>query len=151
MTIRDAYAKTDRGIDVAVGAAPEAASAWTDEGTRSLLDLLAIVPSGPLAMSADFEGLVETSTSVDEAITENGRLTLHSLSRSSNGSALPDVIAELDAAAQLAGGSFEMMQVDPGWRPVSTRLPSPFADGCTSVSSTRLRSSRRCMPGSRLP
>jgi dipeptidase D len=116
-TIRDAYAKTDRGINVAVGAAAEAASAWTDDGTRSLLDLLAIVPSGPLAISSDFEGLVETSTSVDEAITENGRLTLHSLSRSSNSSALPDVIAELDAAARLAGGSFEVMQSDPGWRP----------------------------------
>jgi dipeptidase D len=130
VTIRDAYAKTDRGIDVAVGAAPEAASAWTDEGTRSLLDLLAIVPSGPLAMSSDFERLVETSTSVDEAITGNGRLTLRSLSRSSNSSALPDVIAELDAAARLTGGSFEVMQADPGWRP---DLGSPALALCRRV------------------
>ena len=57
---------------------------------------------GPLAMSPDFDDLVETSTSLGEAITDGDRLTLHSLSRSSNDSALPEVIATLDAAARLA-------------------------------------------------
>ena len=58
-----------------------------------------VVPTGPLAMSPDFDDLVETSTSLGEAITEGDRLTLHSLSRSSNDSAMPEVIATLDAAA----------------------------------------------------
>ena len=40
-------------------------------------------------MSPDFDGLVETSTSLGEAITEGDQLTLHSLSRSSNDSAMP--------------------------------------------------------------
>ena len=102
--------------------AADAADAWTKDGTRSLLDLVAIVPSGPLAMSPDFQGLVETSTSLGEVVTDGARLTLHSLSRSSNGSALPDVIAALDAAARLAGGTFEVDQADPGWRP---NLDSP--------------------------
>jgi dipeptidase D len=39
------------------------------------------------------------------------------LSRSSNGATLPEVLAALDAAARLAGGSFEVTQDDPGWRP----------------------------------
>jgi dipeptidase D len=117
VNFREACAKTDPGVDVTVGRAADAADAWTDAGTRSLLDLIAIVPSGPLAMSSDFPGLVETSTSLDEARTEDGRLTLHSLSRSSNGSALPDLIATLDAAARLAGGTFEVIQSDPGWQP----------------------------------
>ena len=77
---------------------------WTDEATTRLLDAIALVPTGPLAMSPDFDGLVETSTSLGEAITEGDRLTLHSLSRSSNDAALPEVIATLDAAARLAGG-----------------------------------------------
>jgi dipeptidase D len=115
--IRDAYVGTDRGVDVTVGRADEATDAWTDEGTRSLLDLIAIVPSGPLAMSSDFPGLVETSTSLDEVRTDGERLTLHALSRSSNSSALPDVIAALDAAARIAGGTFEVIQSDPSWRP----------------------------------
>ena len=56
-----------------------------------LLDVVALVPSGPLAMSPDFDGLVETSTSLGEAATDGERLTLHSLTRSSNDSALPEV------------------------------------------------------------
>jgi dipeptidase D len=115
--ISDAYAKTDQGVSVTVSGAADAADAWTEDGTRSILDLVAVVPSGPLAMSPDFDGLVETSTSVGEVVTDGARLTLHSLSRSSNASALPDVIATLDAAARLAGGSLELGQADPGWRP----------------------------------
>jgi dipeptidase D len=115
--ISDAYAKTDHGVSVTVTGAADAADAWTEDGTRSILDLVAVVPNGPIAMSPDFEGLVETSTSVGEVVTDGARLTLHSLSRSSNAAALPDVIATLDAAARLAGGSLELGQADPGWRP----------------------------------
>jgi dipeptidase D len=120
--VRDTYAKTDPGVTVTVAGAAEAPDAWTENGTRSVLDLVAVVPSGPLAMSPDFEGLVETSTSVGQVATYGATLTLHSLSRSSNDSALPDVIAALDASARLAGGSLAIGHVDPGWRP---NLESP--------------------------
>jgi dipeptidase D len=116
-TIRDAYAKTDPDVEIAVAAGPDASDAWTEDATADLLDLVAVVPSGPLALSPDFEGLVETSTSVGELASEGARLRLHSLSRSSNSSAAPDVIAALDAAACLAGGSLTIEQADPGWRP----------------------------------
>jgi dipeptidase D len=114
---RDAYAKTDPDIAMTVASSPDPADAWTGDATADLLDLVAVVPSGPLAISPDFEGLVETSTSLGEVATDGRRLTLHHLSRSSNASALPDVIAALDAAARLAGGVFEVGQADPGWRP----------------------------------
>ena len=107
---------------MAVAGAAEAADAWTDEGTRTVLDLVAVVPSGPLAMSPDFEGLVETSTSVGKVVTDGATLKLHSLSRSSNASALPDVIGALDAAARLAGGEFDDRAGGPGWKP---NLDSP--------------------------
>ena len=115
--VRDAFAKTDPGAAVTVASAGGAADAWTEEATARLLDVLALVPTGPLAMSPDFDGLVETSTSLGEAVTEAGTLTLHSLSRSSNDSALPEVIAALDAAARLAGGSLEVKHNYNGWRP----------------------------------
>ena len=82
-----------------------------------LFDVIAIVPTGPLAMSPDFDGLVETSTSLGEALTDGGELTLHSLTRSSNDSAMPEVIAALDAAAQLGGGELEVKFNYNGWRP----------------------------------
>jgi dipeptidase D len=115
--ISDAYAKTDQGVSVTITGADDAADAWTEDGTRTILDLLVVVPYGPLAMSPDFEGLVETSTSVGEVVTDGATLTLHSLSRSSNASALPDVIGALDAATRLAGGVFEVGLEEAGWRP----------------------------------
>ena len=125
--IGDAYANTDSGVTVTVAGAAEAAEAWTADGTRDILDVVAVVPSGPLAMSPDFEGLVETSTSMGEVVTDGRTLALHSLSRSSNSSALPDVIAALVAAAQLAGGVLEVGQEDPGWQP---DLDSPALAAC---------------------
>ena len=89
-TIRDAYAQTDPDVAIAVTAGGDAADAWTATATEHLLDLLAVVPSGPLAMSPDFTGLVETSTSIGEVATDGSRLRLHSLSRSSNDSAVGD-------------------------------------------------------------
>ena len=121
-TIRDAYAKTDKGVTVEVGAAPGAADAWSEESTASLLDAVALVPTGPLALSPDFDDLIETSTSLGEAITEGDTLTLHSLTRSSNDAALPEVINGLDAVARLAGGTFEVKHNYGGWRP---NLDSP--------------------------
>ncbi len=116
-TIRDAFAKTDPGVDVAVTPTEASGDPWTAAGTAVLLDAVALVPTGPLALSPDFDDLIETSTSLGEAITEGDQLTLHSLSRSSNDSALPDVIATLDAAARLAGGTLEVKRNYGGWRP----------------------------------
>jgi dipeptidase D len=121
-TIRDAFAKTDPGLSIVVGPADAAADPWSSEATARLLDAVALVPTGPLAMSQDFDDLVETSTSLGEALTEGDRLTLHSLSRSSNDSALPEVIAALDAAARVAGGALEVKVNYGGWRP---NLDSP--------------------------
>jgi dipeptidase D len=121
-TIRDAFSKTDGGVDVTVDTAETATDPWTDDATTKLLDAVALVPTGPLAMSPDFDDLVETSTSLGEAITDGERLTLHSLSRSSNDSALPEVIGALGAAARLAGGELEVKHNYGGWRP---NLDSP--------------------------
>ena len=115
--IREAFSKTDPDVSVTLEPGEAAADAWTDAATRTLLDAIALVPTGPLAMSNDFEGLVETSTSLGEASTEGDRLTLHSLSRSSNDAALPEVIGALDAAARLAGGELEVKHNYGGWRP----------------------------------
>ena len=58
-----------------------------------------------------------STSSLGEAKTEGDELTLHSLSRSSNDSAMPEVVATLDAAARLAGGELEVKHNYNGWRP----------------------------------
>jgi dipeptidase D len=116
--IRDAFSKTDPGVSIAIAsAAPGDADPWTADATTTMLDAIAVVPTGPLAMSPDFDDLVETSTSLGEASTEGDVLTLHSLSRSSNDSAMPELVATLDAAARLAGGKLEVKHNYNGWRP----------------------------------
>ena len=60
-TIRDAFAKTDPGVSIDVAAGETSADPWSDAGTATLLDAVALVPTGPLAMSPDFDDLVETS------------------------------------------------------------------------------------------
>jgi dipeptidase D len=129
-TIRDAFAKTDSGVSVAVAPGEATAEPWSETATASLLDAVALVPTGPLALSPDFDDLVETSTSLGEAITEGDQLTLHSLSRSSNDSAMPEVIATLDAVARLAGGALEEKFNYGGWRP---NLDSPALAAAKTV------------------
>ena len=116
-TVRNAFAVTDPGATVTVAPADAASDSWPEDATARMLDALALVPTGPLAMSPAFDGLVETSTSLGEASTDGDTLTLHSLSRSSNDSALPEVIGALDAAARLAGGALEVKHNYNGWRP----------------------------------
>ena len=54
-------------MTVTLGAPRTRPTPWTEEATAALLDVVALVPTGPLAMSPDFDGLVETSTSLGEA------------------------------------------------------------------------------------
>jgi dipeptidase D len=116
-SVRDSYEKTDPGLSISVTQAESSTDPWSETSTATLLDAVALVPTGPLAMSPDFDGLVETSTSLGEAITEGDELTLHSLSRSSNDAAMPDVLATLDAVARLGGGRLDVKHNYNGWRP----------------------------------
>ena len=141
-TIRDAFAKTDAGVSVSVASA---------DGGRDAVERRRRPPRcstrwrssrpGPLAMSPDFDDLVETSTSLGEAITEGDQLTLHSLSRSSNDSAMPDVIATLDAVARLARrrarGEAQLRRLAAEPRLADAR---GRARPCTSASSASRRS-----------
>jgi dipeptidase D len=148
-TIADSFAKTDKGVTVEVDSAPDASDAWTDESTASLLDAVALVPTGPLALSPDFDDLIETSTSLGEAVTEGDTLTLHSLSRSSNDSALPEVIGDsTQSPASRAGRSRSSTTTAAGDR-TSTRPRSWWPVGSTRTSSASRRSSRLSMPASR--
>ncbi len=129
-TIRDSFSTTDPRVSIGIDAGDATVNPWSEEATARLLDAVALVPTGPLAMSQDFDDLVETSTSLGEALTEGDRLTLHSLSRSSNDSALPEVIATLDAVARRTGGELEIKVNYGGWRP---KLDSPALAAAKTV------------------
>jgi len=114
-----AYAESDPGVHVSLDdAGPELPhDAWTAAATSRIRDLVAALPVGPLGISADFPGVVETSSSLGVAETEGGRLTLHNLSRSANDALMPEVTGSIAAAGRLAGAEVEHGGRYPGWRP----------------------------------
>jgi dipeptidase D len=113
---RRTYRRTDPGVRI--DAAPaRAADAWDAAASARLLDLVALLPAGPLAMSPDFAGLVETSSSVGVAASDGERVTIRCLSRSQDDDALPVVRAQIEAAARLAGAAHESLGSYPAWRP----------------------------------
>ena len=116
--IADAYRDTDPGLRITVAPADAAdGDAWAAADSARILDLVAAIPVGPLAMSAAFPGVVETSSSLGVARTEGTTLALHSLSRSANDAALPAVTNAIAAVARLAGAALEPGNGYPGWRP----------------------------------
>jgi dipeptidase D len=93
------------------------------EHTRRILDLLAVIPTGVLAMSPALSGVVETSTSLTTAVTADGTLTLGSMTRSSNAVALDGALAAAQAIARLGGAESEVRRSYPPWEPA---LGSPL-------------------------
>jgi dipeptidase D len=136
--IADAYRTTDPALRVNVSqSTPDGgltdvrgATAWSAADSERILDLIAAIPVGPLAMSVDFPGVVETSSSLGIAATDGDTLRLHSLSRSANDAALPDVTNAIAGAARLAGARFEPDHGYPGWRP---DLTSPLLAQATAT------------------
>jgi dipeptidase D len=91
--------------------------AATDAVTRTVLDLLAAIPTGVLAMSPELPGVVETSTSLTTAVTRDGVLTLGSMTRSSNRPALDGTAQTAAALARLSGAELEARRSYPPWEP----------------------------------
>jgi dipeptidase D len=110
------YAGTDDGLRLAVAPA-DAAEAADEVWTRRLLDLVAAIPTGVVAMAPSLSGVVETSTSLTVARTEEGTVTLASMARSSNAAALDELRARMDALARLGEAEIEVRRSYPPWEP----------------------------------
>jgi dipeptidase D len=111
-----AFGKTDPDLRITLDDTAKA-EAWTAEASARIVDLVAALPVGPLGMSADFPGVVETSSSLGVAETADGRLTLRCLSRSADDDVMPEVTGAIAAAARLAGAEHELGGAYPGWKP----------------------------------
>ena len=87
------------------------------DASRRAIDLVQAVPTGVVAMTAGLPGVVQTSTSLTTAATENGTLVLGSMTRSSNVAALDGVLATMHALARLGGAEIEVRRSYPPWEP----------------------------------
>jgi dipeptidase D len=110
------HAGTDDGLALEVSRA-DAGGAVDGATTRRVLDLVSAIPTGVVAMTPGLKGVVETSTSLTTAATNDGVLTLGSMTRSSNAAALDGVLATMQALARLGGAELEARRSYPPWEP----------------------------------
>jgi dipeptidase D len=84
---------------------------------RRLCRSLAALPSGPLRMSYDIPGLVETSSNVSVVSTSGERITLVTSQRSSVASRLDEAVQTVASVLELGGAQVVTSDGYPGWKP----------------------------------
>jgi len=114
--LRQQHAGSDDGLELSLETV-RAMTAADEETTSRALDLFAATPSGVVAMSSLVPGAVETSTSLNVVGTEDGVLTLASMTRSASPAALDALVARFEALARLAGAEIAVTRSYPPWRP----------------------------------
>jgi len=109
--------KVDDGLQMAWEPCPVPSQVLVIDDRDRLLRLMMALPHGVLAMSGDIPGLVETSNNL--AVVGNGAGTIRVVtsSRSSVAPSLAYVLAQVRAAAALAGASVTLKDGYPGWKP----------------------------------
>ncbi|MCJ7569473.1 MAG: M20/M25/M40 family metallo-hydrolase [Anaerolineales bacterium] len=96
---------------------PKGMMCWSVEQRNRLLDLLAIIPSGVIAMEQYTPSLVETSNNLGIVAMKDDVLEIRCLSRSSVAAAQEEIVASIESAARLAGADFSLVPpVFPPWR-----------------------------------
>jgi dipeptidase D len=102
-------------IEAVKGIAAE--SAIESAVTVNLLNAVYSIPHGVVKMSADIEGLVETSTNMGVAVTEKSYVELITSQRSSVTSERADIVDVVGNVFKMAGAEVTIADGYPGWAP----------------------------------
>lgn len=84
---------------------------------KRMINMILALPNGVMRMSDSMANLVETSTNLAIAKTENGVLSVKCLLRSSVDSAKEAVGEKMSAIAEMSGASITLTGAYPGWKP----------------------------------
>ncbi len=88
-----------------------------DDQFATFLDLLMALPHGVMKMSADIEGLVESSTNLATVTIDANRMVVGTSQRSSVESEKFDLVAMVQSVFRLANYEIVMGDGYPGWKP----------------------------------
>ncbi|MBW2368504.1 MAG: aminoacyl-histidine dipeptidase [Deltaproteobacteria bacterium] len=126
------YAKTDPKICLRMNDTDEdaAAKAMGKPCTRRILDLILAIPHGVSDMSADVDGLVETSSNFALIQVENGDVKIQTSQRSPVMNRLDWLTNRVESVGRLAGGTAESGNGYPAWQP---NLDSELLKRCKTV------------------
>ncbi len=89
--------------------------AMTREDSLRLIRLIRILPFGPVTMSANLPGLVETSSNPAVVHVDAGKASVTASSRSSVESRLDDICGVLESCAAVCGFNISHRSRYPGW------------------------------------
>lgn len=109
------YAITDKAVKLDVAETELPQKMFDEVSTRQAVLFLNSLPNGIQAMSADVEGLVETSLNLGILKTEERQLTLRYAVRSSVGTAQSALIEKMAFITQGLGGGIEVSGQYPAW------------------------------------
>jgi dipeptidase D len=84
---------------------------------KRILNAILGLPHGPISMSADIEGLVETSTNLATLTIDEDKFIIGTCQRSSIESAKRNIAASVKSVFELAGGEVVFSDGYPGWQP----------------------------------
>ena len=104
----------DPNLTISVTSAT-ADTAMTADATAAVLNLLTTVPNGIQAMSADIDGLVQTSLNLGILTTDEDALRASFAVRSSVGAEKTALLAQLESQITAMGGSFTSYGHYPAW------------------------------------
>ena len=109
------YASTDPDVFIAVEEGKADMLPMDAESTQRAVTMLHCMPNGIYAMSADIEGLVQTSSNLGALSTEESRIVACSSVRSSIGSQKCMISDRIVCLLEQLGGSVEITGDYPGW------------------------------------
>jgi dipeptidase D len=129
--IKVELATKDPGFQVVITDLGEGSEQVVENKALShIVDVLIAMPNGVQAMSADVEGLVQTSLNNGIMKLEGDKFSFVTSVRSSIASEKKALIDRITTITRLAGGKNDVRADYPGW---AYRVESPFRDLCMKV------------------
>lgn len=113
--IKEKFKETDPDIDVKIESENGGALALSKMDSEKVISLLEDIPTGIVAMSADIEGLVETSLNIGILSLEEGEVKIAISFRSSRTQKKQQLLDSVKALAKCYGCSFSTRGDYPGW------------------------------------
>jgi len=116
--LRSEYKNTDPDLFIKCEVCADNVSEACDaQSTHRAIDFIIVIPHGVAAMSADIEGLVETSNNLARVSIDDTQVKVLTSQRSSKVSRIQSHTNRIEAVARLAGGEAHSSDGYPPWQP----------------------------------
>ena len=141
-SIKAEYAATDPNMEVVLQSTDLPGSLLDPNFQNRLLAAVYACPNGAFRMSADMEGLVQTSNNLARVVVADGNYKVQNLTRGSVDSEKMDLARAIACAFDLMGAKVEFSGAYPGWAPkpdspivnIMSKLYQEMFDGKAKVA-----------------